>query len=197
MKVRKTIHNTVCLIGIGSLLSMISVFGILATTKVIRSTVKGGESFRPDYGLIEKIEDNAVKAGWLSVAGLVGAVLLGKKTAKAVGKAQADEELRRTFGNNHQHGRVIPRESVQTETAEQQHSVQEYIRQLSWELHDSQFSTKRVKPLACQGCKHYNGSSYGGNLLICGLHPYGPGDESESTQQPTSCEDWEANVKRD
>lgn len=35
---------------------------------------------------------------------------------------------------------------------------------------------------ACIGCKYYDGSSYGGNMLICGMHPYGPEDET--------CQDW-------
>ncbi|MBE9031164.1 hypothetical protein IQ266_15625 [filamentous cyanobacterium LEGE 11480] len=25
----------------------------------------------------------------------------------------------------------------------------------------------------CTGCKHYHGESYGGNLLVCGMYPYG------------------------
>lgn len=36
---------------------------------------------------------------------------------------------------------------------------------------------------ACMGCKHYHGQVYGGNLLICGMHPYGWDTED--------CPDWE------
>jgi hypothetical protein len=36
---------------------------------------------------------------------------------------------------------------------------------------------------ACVGCINYNGSIYGGNLLVCGIYPYGC---SSST-----CADWE------
>jgi hypothetical protein len=36
---------------------------------------------------------------------------------------------------------------------------------------------------ACVGCINYNGSVYGGNLLICGFHPYGCTSDA--------CEDWE------
>lgn len=36
----------------------------------------------------------------------------------------------------------------------------------------------------CVGCKFYDGSVYGGNMLVCGMHPYGPDDES--------CQDWES-----
>jgi hypothetical protein len=25
----------------------------------------------------------------------------------------------------------------------------------------------------CAGCRHYHGQVYGGNLLVCGMHPYG------------------------
>ena len=38
---------------------------------------------------------------------------------------------------------------------------------------------------ACRGCIHYHGQVYGGNLLVCGMHPYGVEDES--------CPDWESN----
>jgi hypothetical protein len=40
------------------------------------------------------------------------------------------------------------------------------------------------KPTVCEGCINYNGSSYGGNLLICGMHPYGC--------KSNICPDWEA-----
>lgn len=36
---------------------------------------------------------------------------------------------------------------------------------------------------ACMGCSHYHGQVYGGNLLVCGMHPYGWDDEN--------CPDWE------
>lgn len=36
---------------------------------------------------------------------------------------------------------------------------------------------------ACVGCKHYHGQVYGGNLLVCGMHPYGWEEEN--------CPDWE------
>lgn len=36
---------------------------------------------------------------------------------------------------------------------------------------------------ACVGCHHYHGQVYGGNLLVCGMHPYGWEDEN--------CPDWE------
>ncbi|MFM6190363.1 MAG: hypothetical protein ACKPEN_17275 [Planktothrix sp.] len=36
---------------------------------------------------------------------------------------------------------------------------------------------------ACRGCKHYHGQVYGGNLLVCGMHPMGA--EAET------CPDWE------
>ncbi len=46
----------------------------------------------------------------------------------------------------------------------------------------------KVKPSldkfpACIGCQNYHGYSHGGNLLICGMHPYGWDGES--------CPDWE------
>jgi hypothetical protein len=36
---------------------------------------------------------------------------------------------------------------------------------------------------ACIGCRNYNGSMFGGNLLVCGFHPYG--------WQEGQCPDWE------
>lgn len=36
---------------------------------------------------------------------------------------------------------------------------------------------------ACVGCRHYHGQVYGGNLLVCGMHPYGWDGEK--------CPDWE------
>ena len=36
---------------------------------------------------------------------------------------------------------------------------------------------------ACVGCHQYHGQVYGGNLLVCGMHPYGWEGEN--------CPDWE------
>jgi len=36
---------------------------------------------------------------------------------------------------------------------------------------------------ACIGCRHYHGQVYSGNLLVCGMHPYGWEDDK--------CPDWE------
>jgi hypothetical protein len=41
---------------------------------------------------------------------------------------------------------------------------------------------------ACVGCINYNGSAYNGNLLVCGMHPYG------STSDV--CSDWEGDNDR-
>jgi hypothetical protein len=46
-----------------------------------------------------------------------------------------------------------------------------------------------VEPLlndhpACVGCRHYHGQSYGGTMLVCGMHPYGWEGEK--------CPDWES-----
>jgi hypothetical protein len=37
---------------------------------------------------------------------------------------------------------------------------------------------------ACIGCQHYHGQAYGGNLLVCAMHPYGWDTED--------CPDWES-----
>jgi len=37
---------------------------------------------------------------------------------------------------------------------------------------------------ACVGCRHYHGQAYGGNMLVCGMHPYGWEEEK--------CPDWQS-----
>lgn len=67
------------------------------------------------------------------------------------------------------------------------------------ELEDSSFENEwqwgdLEEPLlaqhpACVGCRHFHGQVYGGNLLICGMHPYGAeGDR---------CPDWESGERID
>ncbi|MEL6604144.1 MAG: hypothetical protein AAFP20_13060 [Cyanobacteria bacterium J06614_10] len=36
----------------------------------------------------------------------------------------------------------------------------------------------------CIGCRNYHGTAYGNEMLVCGMHPYGPDD--------TTCPDWES-----
>jgi hypothetical protein len=53
---------------------------------------------------------------------------------------------------------------------------------------DPDFEHPKLKPNstlhpACVGCRHYHGRSYGGNMLVCGMHPYGWDDRH--------CPDWE------
>ena len=169
---------------------MIPIFGILVTTTVIQNTAQEGDNFYLPSAFLEKIQDNTVKAGWLSIGTFLCAVLVGEKTAKAIRKAEAEEELRRTFDNRYQNRSMSRRESVQTLRVER-HSFPENTRYVLGDFQESLFHKKPVKPLACSGCKYYDGSIYGGNLLVCGIHPYGPGDESDPATQPTSCEDWE------
>ena len=40
---------------------------------------------------------------------------------------------------------------------------------------------------ACMGCRYYHGQVYGGNLLVCGMHPYGWDGEH--------CPDWEGSKR--
>lgn len=52
--------------------------------------------------------------------------------------------------------------------------------------------THTIDPLlnnhaTCVGCRNYHGQAYGGNLLICGMHPYG--------WQEEKCPDWESSWK--
>ncbi|TAE58204.1 MAG: hypothetical protein EAZ76_08700 [Nostocales cyanobacterium] len=43
-------------------------------------------------------------------------------------------------------------------------------------------ATKEQNP-ACIACSHYHGQVYGGNLLVCAMHPHGWDDDN--------CPDWE------
>ncbi len=38
---------------------------------------------------------------------------------------------------------------------------------------------------ACVGCQNYHGYVYGGNVLVCGMHPYGWDEDDKE------CPDWE------
>lgn len=51
-----------------------------------------------------------------------------------------------------------------------------------WPLTDTVEPSPQQHP-ACVGCLHYHGQVYGGNLLVCGMHPYGWEGEN--------CPDWE------
>ncbi len=42
------------------------------------------------------------------------------------------------------------------------------INTLSLDIHH-----KNINSSFCKNCKHYHGESYGGNVLICGMYPYG------------------------
>lgn len=63
-----------------------------------------------------------------------------------------------------------------------------------WDDNETEFAlTSKVEPTAqthpaCIGCRHYHGYVYSGNLLVCGMHPYGWDDEN--------CPDWEAQEKK-
>lgn len=37
---------------------------------------------------------------------------------------------------------------------------------------------------ACVGCRHYHGQTYGGTMLVCGMHPYG--------WESDKCPDWQS-----
>ena len=49
-------------------------------------------------------------------------------------------------------------------------------------IHSKVYPDEETHP-ACQGCRHYHGYIYGGELFVCAMHPYGWEDEN--------CPDWE------
>jgi len=83
--------------------------------------------------------------------------------------------------------------TIVTELDQYLNELAEPIFEVYWELEevmgevDQPFPytvepTRQEHP-ACIGCSHYHGQVYGGNLLVCGMHPYGWEDEN--------CPDWE------
>ena len=84
--------------------------------------------------------------------------------------------------------------TVITEIDQYLHELAEPIFEVYWELEEivgedlDQPFPYTVEPTpeehpACVGCCHYHGHVYGGNLLVCGMHPYGWEEEN--------CPDWE------
>ncbi|MBW4467357.1 MAG: hypothetical protein KME07_18175 [Pegethrix bostrychoides GSE-TBD4-15B] len=55
----------------------------------------------------------------------------------------------------------------------------EFLRQINRE----RLAETPTVPAACQGCCHYHGQTYGGNLLVCAMHPHGV--------ETDSCPDWQ------
>ncbi len=55
-----------------------------------------------------------------------------------------------------------------------------------WFTADDKRKANPLKHPACVGCSNYHGHSYGGNLLVCAMHPYGWKNEN--------CPDWETEV---
>jgi hypothetical protein len=61
-----------------------------------------------------------------------------------------------------------------------------YIDMLRQMNRDQRLLLDNHTPKACQGCRHYHGRSYGGERLVCGMHPYGVAQDE--------CADWEASL---
>jgi mannitol-specific phosphotransferase system IIBC component len=58
-----------------------------------------------------------------------------------------------------------------------------YIDMLRQMNRDQRLLLENQIPNVCQGCRHYHGRSYGGERLVCAMHPYGT-DQDE-------CADWQ------
>jgi hypothetical protein len=61
-----------------------------------------------------------------------------------------------------------------------------YIDMLRQMNRDQRLLLENQVPIACQGCRHYHGRSYGGERLICAMHPYGVEQET--------CADWQDSI---
>lgn len=60
-----------------------------------------------------------------------------------------------------------------------------YVDRLREMNREQYFFLEDPTPEVCRGCRHYHGHSYGGERLICAMHPYGVeqeqcGDRQES-----------------
>jgi len=55
-------------------------------------------------------------------------------------------------------------------------------------LEDYKAKPNPKKHPACVGCINYHGQTYNGNLLVCGIHPYG--------WEGKECPDWEDETRR-
>lgn len=83
--------------------------------------------------------------------------------------------------------------TIATEIDQYLNELAEPLFEIYWELEEivgegEQLFPYTVEPTseeqpACMGCHHYHGQVYGGNLLVCGMHPYGWDGED--------CPDWE------
>ncbi len=79
--------------------------------------------------------------------------------------------------------RPFPRRMVDTGYLQRTTPLHPNVRSdVSWRLlSDDPKPITRPKP--CQNCRNYHGQTYGGNFLVCGMHPYGVEGEE--------CGDWE------
>ena len=83
--------------------------------------------------------------------------------------------------------------TIATEIDQYLQELAEPIFEVYWELEEVMGEVEQPFPYtveptlgenpACIGCNHYHGQVYGGNLLVCGMHPYGWEEEN--------CPDWE------
>ena len=83
--------------------------------------------------------------------------------------------------------------TIVTEIDQYLSELAEPIFEVYWELEEVMGEVDQPLPYpveptqqehpACIGCSHYHGQVYSGNLLVCGMHPYGWEDEN--------CPDWE------
>jgi hypothetical protein len=60
-----------------------------------------------------------------------------------------------------------------------------YVDMLRQMNHEQRLLFEDQTPEVCRGCAHYHGRSYGGERLVCAMHPYGVdqgecGDREES-----------------
>ncbi|QIR40043.1 hypothetical protein HCG51_27255 [Tolypothrix sp. PCC 7910] len=83
--------------------------------------------------------------------------------------------------------------TIATEVDQYLHDLAEPMMEVYWELEDVMAdvdpgfpypmeATPEKNP-ACIGCTNYHGQVYGGNLLVCAMHPQGWDDNN--------CPDWE------
>lgn len=151
------------LIGGGSCLGGLAAVGTIELGKWLAHS-------RPTYQKMIVYGSASVGSGLF----LIGAAL----GMAAVGEKLADNELNRI--NNEVERERDRQASQHTQVMTIRISIPEPT--LPDEIED-EIEEKTDQYPACVGCKHFHGEEYGGNFLVCGMHPYGWDDEN--------CPDWE------
>jgi len=151
------------LIGGGSCLGGLAAVGTIELGKWL-------EHSRPTYQKMIVYGSASVGSGLFLIGAALGMATIGEKLAlEELKLIQNEIENERSRQASQQPQVVNIRISIPEPT-------------LPDEIED-EIEEKTDQYPACVRCKHFHGEEYGGNFLVCGMHPYGWDDEN--------CPDWE------